>query len=119
MKTEIYERAEVAWWLLSFDRRASGSRPDSIEEPPCKRAWCTPNPLRSNIIPLVSSRLRWLSGKASALGPAGPKPDSTKKCPVYVGIVCIKPGVEGQMPSSWCGAKILGGGTSSGVVLVF
>ncbi|GBM98861.1 hypothetical protein AVEN_44867-1 [Araneus ventricosus] len=33
--------------------RVPGSKPDSIEEPPCKRVWCTLNPTRPNVLPLV------------------------------------------------------------------
>ncbi|GBN47474.1 hypothetical protein AVEN_157588-1, partial [Araneus ventricosus] len=35
-------------------RRTPGSKPDSVEKKPCKRAWCTLNPSGSNGLLLVS-----------------------------------------------------------------
>ncbi|GBL90597.1 hypothetical protein AVEN_179496-1 [Araneus ventricosus] len=34
-------------------RRVPDPKPDSTEEPPCKRVWCTPNPSRPNTLLLM------------------------------------------------------------------
>ncbi|GBN38379.1 hypothetical protein AVEN_177904-1 [Araneus ventricosus] len=39
--------------VSTSDRRVPGLNPDSIEEPPCKRVWCTLNPPGPNVLPLV------------------------------------------------------------------
>ncbi|GBM44813.1 hypothetical protein AVEN_139643-1 [Araneus ventricosus] len=39
--------------VLTSGRRVQGSKPDSAQERPCKRAWCTLNPSGPNVIPLV------------------------------------------------------------------
>ncbi|GBM74306.1 hypothetical protein AVEN_207229-1 [Araneus ventricosus] len=36
-------------WFQPRGRRVPGSKPDSTEEPPCKRAWCMPNPSGRNV----------------------------------------------------------------------
>ncbi|GBN93735.1 hypothetical protein AVEN_145381-1 [Araneus ventricosus] len=47
-------------------RRVPGSKPDSTEEPPCKRFWCTLNPSGPNTLSLVwyGSLDRWIPSHA-------------------------------------------------------
>ncbi|GBO04771.1 hypothetical protein AVEN_138629-1 [Araneus ventricosus] len=51
-------------------QRVPGSKPDSIQELPCKRVWCTINPSGPNVLPLVRrERLeRWVSPSSSDHG---------------------------------------------------
>ncbi|GBN98536.1 hypothetical protein AVEN_101254-1 [Araneus ventricosus] len=72
-------------------QRVPGSRPDSIQELPCKRVWCTINPSEPNVLPLVRrERLeRWVSPSSSdhdskLRGPSQNSPRVAAKCNVNI-----------------------------------
>ncbi|GBM08305.1 hypothetical protein AVEN_88498-1 [Araneus ventricosus] len=68
-----------------------GSKPDSLQELPCKRVWCTVSPLEPDVLPLVRrERLeRWVSPSSSdhgskLRGPSQNSPRVAAKCNVNI-----------------------------------
>ncbi|GBN06055.1 hypothetical protein AVEN_141317-1 [Araneus ventricosus] len=56
VKSVLEVRIRQCWpgnKITTSDCRNPGSKPDSTEEPPCKRAWCTLNPWGPNVLPFV------------------------------------------------------------------
>ncbi|GBN18105.1 hypothetical protein AVEN_145696-1, partial [Araneus ventricosus] len=87
-------------------QRVPGSRPDSIQELPCKRVWCTLSSLEPDVLPLVRrERLeRWVSPSSSDHGSKlrGPFQNSPRAATKYnvdisaaktQGVVCVPLGV--------------------------
>ncbi|GBO00342.1 hypothetical protein AVEN_41416-1 [Araneus ventricosus] len=79
----------VRSWLRG--QRVPGSKPDSIQELPCKRVRCTINPSEQNVLPLVwRERLeRWVSPSSSdngskLRGPFQNSPRIAAKCNVDI-----------------------------------
>ncbi|GBM99094.1 hypothetical protein AVEN_138933-1 [Araneus ventricosus] len=52
-RTLPYSQARLVVRSRLRDLRVLGSKPDSTEEPPCKRVWCTFNPSGPKVLPLV------------------------------------------------------------------
>ncbi|GBN65927.1 hypothetical protein AVEN_154209-1 [Araneus ventricosus] len=72
-------------------QRVPDSKPDSIQELPCKRVWCTINPSEPNALPRVlRERLeRWVSPSSSdhgskLRGPSQNSPRVAAKCNVNI-----------------------------------
>ncbi|GBN35132.1 hypothetical protein AVEN_133859-1 [Araneus ventricosus] len=79
-RTLPYSQARLVVRSRLRDQRVPGSKPDSTEEPPCKRVWCTFNPSGPNVLPLVwCKKIPTLArptqkGCKAGRGPAGRTP---------------------------------------------